>query len=149
MSWWHRVAARRPPDFLVGRQEDPQTLRWHLVPRNRWFNVYLHRWLKSDEDEATHDHPYWNLSIVLQGFYTEWVGDAHERRAHCRFTSWRPVMRWPTTAHKICIMDGTEVWSLFISGPRVREWGFHCPKGWVHFKTFIERRKTSGWKGCE
>lgn len=26
--------------------------------------------------------------------------------------------------------------TLFITGPRIREWGFHCPKGWVHWKKF-------------
>lgn len=40
------------------------------------------------------------------------------------------------TAHRIELVDGP-CWTLFITGPRYREWGFHCPeKGWVHWRDF-------------
>jgi hypothetical protein len=31
-------------------------------------------------------------------------------------------------------------WSLFITGPRRREWGFWCPKGFVHWKKFVDMK---------
>ena len=41
-------------------------------------------------------------------------------------------------------------WTVFITGPRVREWGFHCPQGWVHWKRFTAPGdKGSVGKGCE
>jgi hypothetical protein len=45
--------------------------RWHIIPRNRLFNIYLHHFLKSDYDRALHDHPWASLSIILKGEYTE------------------------------------------------------------------------------
>lgn len=42
------------------------------------------------------------------------------------------------------------VWSLFAMGPYERTWGFHCPKGWVHWRDFTD--PTSGGnktgRGC-
>jgi hypothetical protein len=41
-------------------------------------------------------------------------------------------------------------WTLVITGPRVREWGFWCPRGFVHWKAFT-KSKNSGevGRGCE
>ena len=41
----------------------------------------------------------------------------------------------------------TPVWTLFITGPNIRQWGFHCPRispagGWRHWKDFTGFRKT-------
>ena len=32
--------------------------RWHIIPRNRYFNIYLHKFVGSDDDRALHDHPW-------------------------------------------------------------------------------------------
>lgn len=110
--------------------------RWWLIPRNRWFNVYLHQILHDDEDRALHDHPYANCSIVLRGGYVEVTpkGRFLRRPSAVRF-------RLPTAAHRLELRrdeagNAIPSWSLFITGPRVREWGFHCPRGWVHWKLF-------------
>lgn len=29
-----RIAERRPPDFIIGRVDDPYLLRWWVIPRN-------------------------------------------------------------------------------------------------------------------
>lgn len=62
---------RRAPDFVIGSAEDPYLLRWWIIPRNKVFNIYLHRFMRSDEDRALHDHPWSNLSILLRGCYAE------------------------------------------------------------------------------
>jgi hypothetical protein len=67
---------RRAPDFLIGGADDPYIRRWWVIPRNRWFNVYLHQFLRSDDDRALHDHPWANCSILLRG-----ATRAHGRRA--------------------------------------------------------------------
>src|SRR5580704_9904819 len=75
------VAARRPPDFIIGGNEFPYMRRWWVIPRNRIFNIYLHHFLRSDDDRALHDHPSWNVSILLKGEYTEWsiaAGGVHQ-----------------------------------------------------------------------
>jgi hypothetical protein len=121
----------RAPDFVIGPPADPYLERWWLIPRNRWFNVYLHRFRHSDDDRALHDHPWWNVSILLRGEYVEitpkgeWV-----RRAGA------VVFRAARAAHRIELRKG-HVWTLFLTGPVVREWGFLCPKGWRHWRDFV------------
>ncbi|MDZ7823006.1 MAG: hypothetical protein U5K75_02470 [Ahrensia sp.] len=55
------------PDLIIGGAEDPYMRRWFIIPRNRWFNIYLHEIVRSDDDRALHDHPWWSLSLVLDG----------------------------------------------------------------------------------
>ena len=60
---------RRPPDFIIGEPANPYLIRWWVIPRNRWFNIYLHEIRRSDDDRALHDHPWLNCSILLHGGY--------------------------------------------------------------------------------
>lgn len=56
------------PHFIVGPR---YLLRWYVIPRNPWLNVYLHQFLHDDEDRALHDHLWWFISIMLWGSYME------------------------------------------------------------------------------
>ena len=61
-------AKARKPDFIIGGHDAPYLLRWWLIPRNRFFNVYVHQFLRSDDDRALHDHPWLlNCAILLNG----------------------------------------------------------------------------------
>ena len=115
------------PDFKVGEN---YLHRWWILPRNRYFNIYLHRFYASDDDRALHDHSYWNCSIILRGSYRE-----HFKNRSTIRKAGDIICRFPKTAHRIEILDGP-VTTIFITGPRIREWGFHCPKGWRHWKDF-------------
>jgi hypothetical protein len=135
----------RPPDFIIGGSERPYMLRWWIIPKNRWFNVYLHHFLRSDDDRALHDHPWWNLSVLLTGSYIE-----HTPKGSFRRRRGRIVLRGARSTHRI-ELDHGPVWTLFLTGPKIREWGFHCPKGWRHWEEFTEPTdggSTTG-KGCE
>jgi hypothetical protein len=57
----------------------PALRRHLLIPRNPIFNVYLHHFLRSDDDRALHDHPWINLSLLLDGCYLEHCGDGRAR----------------------------------------------------------------------
>ena len=39
-------------DLVVGGDADPYLRRWWLIPRNRIFNVYLHHFMRSDDDRV-------------------------------------------------------------------------------------------------
>jgi hypothetical protein len=127
---------RRAPDFVIGGHERPYLRRWFVIPRNRFFNVYLHQFLRSDDDRALHDHPWVNLSVLLRGAYVEHTIAAGgiEHRTVRMAGDW--AFRWTgRLAHRIEVTD--PCWTLFITGPRYREWGFHCPDtGWIHWKRF-------------
>jgi len=149
MQWYHEIAMTRNPDYIIGGIETPYMNRWWLVPRNPLMNIYLHQFLRDDEDEALHDHPYANISYLLDGEYTEVTiapgGVEHRRIA--KAGSFK--LRGPRFAHRIELHAGP-AWSLFITGPRVREWGFHCAKsGWRPWQQFVsERDKGLHGRGC-
>lgn len=138
----------RDPDFIVGGRDDPYLLRWWLIPRNKVFNVYLHQFLRDDEDRACHDHPWVSLSISL----TKPMRERYLRRGVEMEREVRPgdiVLRGARFAHRMIVPDPGAL-TIFITGPRVREWGFVWPKGWVPWKVFVDDRDTGRvGRGCE
>lgn len=142
----------RAPDFVIGPPDDPYLRRWWIIPRNRLFNIYLHQFLRSDDDRALHDHPWVNCSIILHGSYREHLrdGSVRLRKPWRAWFPWRLVFRLPTGAHRVELIDGQGVWTLFLTGPKVRTWGFLCPKGWIPWTEFVEDRPggNSVGKGC-
>lgn len=113
---------RKPPDKVIGAR---YMKRWHLIRRNRWFNIYLHRLDGPDGGPHLHDHPWWCLSIVLSGYYLERREDGETRRAR------KVMLRRPEAAHRIDQVSNEPCWTLFLTGPRLREWGFHTERGWI------------------
>lgn len=126
------VARLRGPDFRIGEEADPYLERWWLVPRNRWFNIYLHHILHDDTDRALHDHPWWNLTLILHGGYREVTPKGERLRRRGQF-----IFRRARALHRLVVGEG-EAWTLFITGPIVRGWGFQCPQGWVPWTEFVD-----------
>lgn len=151
----------RKPDFIIGGEADPYLRRWWVIPRNRWFNVYLHQFLRDDDDRALHDHPWlFNASIILKGKYTEVVPVYIPLYLDCVGTTetvrkvrkaGRVYFRPSRAPHRVELIDCKPVWTLFITGPVVRQWGFYCPKGWRHWRDFTnpaDDGATVG-RGCD
>jgi hypothetical protein len=139
------IAAHPKPDFFLGSPDDQQLQRWFIVPRNEVSNCYLHRFLRSDDDRALHDHPWDNRSWVLSGEYLEHCDDGTARyRAKGDI-----IERSAAQAHRIELVNGPAV-TLFFTGPLIREWGFHCPQGWRHWKDFVSEQDGSNsiGRGC-
>lgn len=161
----------RKPDVIIGEPTDPYLLRWWVIPRNRFFNIYLHKFCKSDDDRALHDHPWlFNCSILLKGSYLEWkFAKPHKLNkflwGYKAFKRRRfiPYFRWGKAPHRVelpnfAIKNGISqyntykipCWTIFITGPTVREWGFHCPQGWKPWKEFVtmtDKGSKTG-RGC-
>jgi hypothetical protein len=155
-SWLIRRACRREPDVVIGGAERPYLLRWFLIPRNPIFNIYLHQFRRSDDDRALHDHPWVNLSILLLGGYFERTIEAGgiERKELLWAGAWR-FRRSGRMAHRIELLEGDAgpkpCWTLFITGPRYRSWGFHCPEqGWIRWDRFVASDDHGSiGKGCD
>lgn len=133
----------REPDQIIGGYSNPYLERWYVIPRNKFFNIYLHCFHRSDDERALHDHPWAWCSILLIGSYVEWSrpkpGDGCPLPFIVRrFKAGSVRFHWPSFAHRLVIDYDTTCWTLFITGPRVRRWGFHCPKGWVFWKDFVD-----------
>lgn len=145
-QWAFAKAGSRPPDFVIGPEvETPYLQRWWIIPRNLIFNIYLHRFLHSDEDRALHDHPWVNCSIIIDGEYIEHSMDGVATPHKAGDVKFRRAV----AAHRLELV-GFECWTIFITGPVIREWGFHCPKGWRHWKEFVsDRDHGKVGRGCE
>ena len=141
----------RAPDQVIGGEENPYLSRWYLLPKNYYFNIMVHEYHRSDDDRANHDHPWWNLSFVLRGGFMEWSGPYDEGGVFLRVQG-DVVRRRPEAAHRIELFDKRPVApvTLFLTGPKVREWGFWCPKGWRHNAEFhADGDPTRIGKGCD
>ena len=178
-----------PPSFIVGGPDNPYLLRWYLTPWRRWTNVkpddangnrwlaflvaapwvqrlfgllpnvYLHCFLRDDDDRALHDHPWHWCSLLLRGQYVEHtIAAGGIQRRQLRFAPSLKVSG-PRRAHRIELLRQVTLsgaqprpcWTLFATGPRLRRWGFHCPQqGWIDFERFTDPADTGKTgKGCE
>jgi len=141
-----RVADRRRPDFIIGGEEDPYLRRWWVIPRNRFFNIYLHHFMRSDDDRALHSHPWeWNVSVLLEGQYLEHLPGGRSVVCRAGEVAYRTGESW----HRIELTHGS-VWTLFLTGAHAREWGFAAgPSGFTHWRDFLECDKPgAASRGC-
>src|ERR1700722_4369121 len=81
-------------------------------------SVRLHHWTGSDDDRALHDHPWWFVTLVLAGGYRDVSEDGEDRvgPGSVRF-------RRATYRHTVQVDPGG-CWTLLLTGPERREWGF-------------------------
>lgn len=171
----------RKPDKVLGatRPQGPYMLRWYLTPwrgwfesipeekRNRWQRaikalvkhtlpvLYLHKFVGDDDDRALHDHPSAAVSFILAGSYMDWTKFEGHSELRVFGTGDLRVMG-PRYTHRIQLFRDARgaalpCFTLFLFFPTVREWGFHCPQGWVHWKKFTApgTNGTETGRGCE
>jgi hypothetical protein len=135
----------RAPDRIIGEK---YLHRWHLIPRNPYFNVMLHKFIGSDDDRALHDHPWVSLSFLLKGELIEVLQSDWGNQKWRYIKRFRPVFRRAVHAHRLILIEGP-AWTLFITGPVIRSWGFHCPNKWVHWRDFTDSTGNGIGRGCE
>lgn len=130
MAAWAASVMTREPDFIVGEN---YLRRWFIVPRNAQMNVYLHEFRRSDDDRAMHDHPWNNRSFIIAGQYIEHTpqGRILRQPGDC-------AVRLATDRHRVELINGAPCVTLFTTGPKIRDWGFHCPQGFVPWQEFTD-----------
>jgi len=120
---------------ITGLDGSDYLVRRYLLPRNKLLNIYLHRFLGSDDDRALHDHPWYSISCVLKGRLIEHRSDGSTREIR----RGKIAIRSPRFQHRIELPDGETAKTLFITGPVVRTWGFVCPQGWISWREYGSR----------
>lgn len=106
--------------------------------RCRLFSIRFHKILMSDRDRHLHDHPWTWVTFMVRGAYFE-TTEAGVRKVRAGMVNGHRA----TTPHKLTLIS-KEVWTLFITGPEKREWGFHTEDGWVaHYDYLNEGRSVS------
>ena len=129
----------RKADQEIG---DNYMLRWHLMRKPGIRNLYAHLYLGSDDDRALHDHPWASWSILLWGNLIE-VTEKGEKRIWPLI----PKFRSAEYSHRL-VLRNKRALTLFYTGKKTREWGFHCPKGWVHWTKFTDAEGNQTGAGC-
>lgn len=133
-GWAKGVMSSRTPDQrLEDGQKGIYLERWYAIPQNPAGGVYVHRIMRNDKD-VMHDHPWDHTSLIVAGEYQEETPDGIWNRPT------GAIIRRPAELpHRLLLpAHGRECISVVFTGLRSRDWGFHCPKGWVHWREFTD-----------
>jgi hypothetical protein len=117
---------------IVNCDRDPYLIRWYLL-RTKPLAIFIHKFVRSDEDRALHDHP-WNFIVVpiWRGYF--------EHNPTGRRRVW-PIIgarfRRGTYRHRVELVRAAGIelpsWSVFFRFREFRDWGFWMPEGWVQW----------------
>lgn len=108
----------------------PYLERFHVV-YSKAMSVRFHHFLSSDPDPDLHDHPWDYATYLLSGSYTEVTPSGvavYEA----------PVLltHQAEDLHRVELVPGETVWTLFVAGPVRRRWGFQTAAGWEPWRDY-------------
>ena len=130
-------------------ENEPYLERYYLFLRERErfpFNIFLHKFLKSDPDDV-HDHPWPYATLILKGGYWEWIPhfDTVGRKTG-EYQVWRGPGHFriskANSFHRIELDPDITAWTLFMPGPKQREWGFMVRNQWIQWEEYLKQRKS-------
>jgi hypothetical protein len=127
--------------------QEPYLERYYLFLKERKkfpFNIFLHKFLKSDPDDV-HDHPWPYATVILKGGYWEWVPQYDSNcKLVCEIAKWRGPGHFricpANSFHRIEIDQTIDCWTLFMPGPQKKEWGFMVKDKWVHHEDYLKEK---------
>jgi hypothetical protein len=130
-------------------ENEPYLERYYvfLKERNRFpFNVFLHKFLKSDPDDV-HDHPWPYATLILKGGYWEWIPQFNGQGQKIgEVAAWRGPGHFriapARSFHRIELDPAVTAWSLFMPGPKQRDWGFLVRNQWIQWEEYLKQRKS-------
>lgn len=134
------VVRNHPPVLILKWREKlglptcPYLIRWRV--ETRFGSVRLHHWLGPDDGRAFHDHPWWFVTLVLRGGYTDKSpeGEEHLRAGAVKY---RPALHRHTV-----VPDAGGCWTIIVTGKRMRSWGF-----WANGVKFVKANKWFAGRG--
>ncbi len=137
--------------------------RFFLWRNHHGHSIYLHHILRSDDDPDPHDHPFDFTSIILRGGYfdQEWgfvppsvdggPGNRYQKEGTPVFPG--EIVRRPAShIHRVILFSKdygwdangsfvsgppTPAWTLVITGPHFRHWGFIKEDRWVYWREYL------------
>lgn len=113
--------------IIMDRSNNEEYLvRYYLLFKERKdsypFNVFIHKFLKGDDDEL-HDHPWSYFTLILSGGYYETVLENSREVTYWRGPGFFQKVDH-THIHTIKLKDTVTCWTLFIPFKRTSKWGF-------------------------
>lgn len=143
----HKFLQSRKRIIMDRVNNEPYLERYYVFLKEREnfpFNIFIHKFLKGDPDDV-HDHPWPYATLVLKGGYYEWtpnfdstgskIGETrHWRRpGHFRICN-------SLSYHRIELKQGVTAWTLFMPGPKNRDWGFLVNNRWIQNQQYLKDR---------
>ena len=135
----HRVIMDR-------RADEPLLERYYVFLKDRKrfpFNVFIHKFLKSDPDDV-HDHPWPYATLILKGGYYEWIPEFNrDGKKIAETRHWRGPGHFricgANSYHRIELDPSVTAWTLFMPGPQKREWGFLVKDQWIESEQYLAK----------
>lgn len=118
--------------------DEPYLERYYVFIKERKhfpFNIFLHKFLKSDPDDL-HDHPWGYATLILKGGYWEHTPDGKFWRGPGHFR-----MCKSNNIHRIELDPDVQAWTLFMPGPQRKDWGFIKDGKWIQHEKYLSSRK--------
>jgi hypothetical protein len=131
-------------------ENEPYLERYYVFLRDRKrfpFNVFLHKFLKSDPDDV-HDHPWPYATLILRGGYWEWIPvfNVHGNKTH-EYVVWRRAGSFrfakANSYHRIELDPAITCWTLFMPGIKQKDWGFLVKNKWIQWEQYLKQRKSA------
>lgn len=160
MTAGERAPGREPfgdhrEGWFIGRNDIGDYMhRW--IIQTPFGTLRVHHILRSDEARAMHDHPwdFWTL-LVSGGYYEvtphpqglEVRGLHTDESKPVEVTRWWP--RWSLRhvraeqLHRLILVE--PVWTVVVSGPKRRAWGFMTSAGWLHWRDARDQWAGKGY----
>lgn len=125
--------------------KEPYLIRYYMlfVDRVKFpFNIFIHKFMRGDDDEDPHDHPWGFFHIILSSGYWENVPMNISKHKFDRgfYKVWRSTGYWNIVSsdytHRIDLREGEpKPWTIFIPFKRNNNWGF-----------WVKQTDTERWK---
>jgi hypothetical protein len=122
----------------LGEPGCPYARRW-VLNLGGW-SLRIHHWFSGDDPRYLHEHPWWFLTFVIRGGYTD-IGRDGTDELRAPAIRYRPALH----AHTVSAVR-RHTWTLLITGRPLRDWGFYTDQGWMRMRRFF---RTYGHHQCE
>ena len=133
----------------------------YILFKSKYTSIYIHRFLRSDDD-SPHDHPWPFLTYVVTGGYYEYLYDTsvskHENNQYTSYWNYKYDFRYPgsiafrkpTDIHRVFVMEEYSIierhkapLTICLIGPRIRRWGFWdlSENGavWIDWRKYLKK----------
>jgi hypothetical protein len=120
-----KLISKIPHRVVVNCDRNPYLTRWYLFRRPA-FAIFLHRFHRSDEDRALHDHPWSFITVILWRGYLEHTPEGTSRKWP-GMICYRPA-EW---RHRVELINGKQSFTLVFRFRERRVWGFWEKTGFV------------------
>ena len=143
---WIRWMEVRGSHRSISRDGTPYMERYFLL-RLGPFALFLHHFIDSDLDDV-HDHPWPWARLIIKGSYRE----HHHDGTSTVCPRWSFIFRAARELHWVELVEThpgfrNDVWTLFVHGRRVRQWGFIDAGKWAPFRYRGKSKSSSETRG--